>query len=131
MPKTVSRRAGFVFAVAVVMTSAGDTRADTISFGSHDVETVFFVTKSSDRNRVDYGIRLNGRCAPVSDTAVFLYWRDFEGASAAQTHSLGWFDYIPYGLSEQRLVHRTRTGGDQFMRLRQLGRMAHACDDEA
>ena len=69
-----------VFALA--MTVGGDARAEAIVFGPRDVETVFFVTKSSDRNRVDYGIRLSERCAPVNDDAMFPYWRDFGGVAA-------------------------------------------------
>lgn len=109
-----------VFALA--MTLVGDARADAIVFGPRDVETVFFVTKSSDRNRVDYGIRLSERCAPVNDDAMFPYWRDFEASPPVRMHSLGFLDYIPYGFSEQRLIHRTRTGGDQALRLKQLPR---------
>src|ERR1022692_4639671 len=105
----------------VVLTTSGDARADTMQFGPHDVETVFFISKSDDHNRVDYGIRLNDHCAPVGDDAVFPYWREFEHPPV-RTHSLGVFEYVPYGFSEQRLVHRTPTGGDQLVRLKQLER---------
>jgi len=97
---------------AVVVTTAGDARADTIQFGSHDIETVFFISKSDDRNRVDYGMRLTEHCAPMNDDAVFPYWREFENSPPVRTHSLGMLEYVPYGFSEQRLVHRTLTGGD-------------------
>lgn len=107
---------------AVAMTIGGDARADAIAFTPHDVETVFFVTKSSDRNRVDYGIHLSEHCAPINDSAMFPYWREFEASPPVRTHSLGFLDYIPFGFSEQRLVHRSRMGGDQFMRLKQLPR---------
>jgi hypothetical protein len=109
--------AGLLFAFATTLTS--DAQAD-IRFGPQDIATVFFVTKSIDRNRVDYGIHLTDHCAPVNDDAVFLYWRDAD--STPVIHALGIFDYIPYGLAEQRLVHRTLTGGEQFMRLKQLNR---------
>jgi len=104
----------------VVTAFAGDARADAIQFGSHDVETVFFISKSDDRNRVDYGIHLNDHCAPTGDDAVFPYWREFENSPPVRTHSLNVFEYVPYGFSEQRLVHRTLTGGDQLVRLKQL-----------
>ena len=107
--------------VAVVMTFANDVRADSISIGSHDVETVFFIDKSIGRNRVDYGIHLDDRCTPVNDGALFPYWRMFEISPTTRT-SLGMFENVGYGLSEQRLVHRTPTGGDQMMRLKQVDR---------
>src|SRR5450432_4841953 len=97
------RRAALLF--AVVFFSPGDARADAMQFGAHDIETVFFISKSDDRNRVDYGIRLNDHCAPVNDEAVFPYWREFENSPPVRTHSLGIFEYVPYGFSEQRLVH--------------------------
>jgi hypothetical protein len=115
----VRRALGLFF---LVTTTAGDARADTMQFGAHDVETVFFISKSDDHNRVDYGIRLNEHCAPTNDDAIFPYWREFEHSPPVRTHSLGMLEYVPYGFSEQRLVHRTLTGGDQFVRLKQLAR---------
>jgi hypothetical protein len=107
--------------VLVVMASAGDARADTTQFGTNDVPTVFFISKSDDHNRVDYGVRLNDHCAPTGDDAVFPYWRELE-KNPVNLHSLNIFEYVPYGFSEQRLVHRTLTGGDQLVRLKQLDR---------
>lgn len=40
------------------------TRA-TLSSGANDVQTTFFIAKSDDRNRVDYGMRLDTNRAPV------------------------------------------------------------------
>ena len=104
-----------------VLTCAGDVRADAIPFGPHDVETVFFINKSIGKNRVDYGIHLNEHCAPANDDAMFLYWRELETSPTLRS-SLGLFEYVGYGLSEQRLVHRTQAGGDQLVRLKQVDR---------
>jgi len=38
--------------------------ADGIPFGAFDVPTVFFISKSDDRNRVDYGMRLGPALRP-------------------------------------------------------------------
>ena len=117
------RSLGVIFALGVALTIAGDARASSpIQFGPNDIPTVFFISKSDDRNRVDYGIRLNDHCAPTSDDAVFPYWREFEHSPPVRTHSLGMLEYVPYGFSEQRLVHRTQNGGDQLVRLKQLAR---------
>jgi hypothetical protein len=116
----MSRRALFAFGL-VVLTQTSDARAE-VSFGAHDIPTVFFISKSDDHNRVDYGIHLNDHCAPTSDDAVFPYWREFENSPPVRTHGLNVFEWTPYGFSEQRLVHRTPSGGDQFVRLKQLSR---------
>lgn len=111
-----------LFFFGLVTTIAGDARASAVQFGPNDVETVFFISKSDDHNRVDYGIHLTEHCAPTNDDAVFPYWREFENSPPVRTHTLGMLEYVPYGFSEQRLVHRTLTGGDQLVRLKQLAR---------
>ena len=104
------------------LTQSSDAHAGAVNFGAYDVPTVFFINKSDDHNRVDYGIHLNEHCAPTGDDAVFPYWREFENSPPVRTHTLGMFEYVPYGFSEQRLVHRSQTGGDQLVRLKQLDR---------
>ncbi|HSQ66844.1 MAG TPA: DUF4833 domain-containing protein [Polyangiaceae bacterium] len=103
------------------MTTAGVAWAAGTTFGPNDVHTVFYISKSDGVSRVDYGIRLDEHCAPVSDDAVFPYWREL-GLNPVTVHSLKFFEYVPYGFSEQRLVHRTPTGGTQLVRLKQLDR---------
>jgi hypothetical protein len=94
---------------------AGDT-----DFGPNDLPTVFYISKSDDKNRVDYGIRLDGRCAPTKDDAVWPYWREFENAPPVRIHPLGTFEYVPYGISEQRSIRKTLNGGIHMMKLRQF-----------
>jgi hypothetical protein len=117
------RRIGFasLLGLGTVISPAGAI-ADEPSFGANDVPTVFFINKSDDHNRVDYGIRLDDRCGPAKDDAVFPYWREFENAPPVRTHSLGLFEYVAYGLSDQRTVRRTQTGADQLIALKQFGR---------
>jgi Domain of unknown function (DUF4833) len=85
-----------------------------------DVPTVFYISKSDDHNRVDYGIHLDEQCIPTSNDAMFLYWREFEHAPPVRVHTLGTFEFIPYGISEQRMVRKTPTGAVYFLRLRQF-----------
>jgi hypothetical protein len=92
-------------------------------FSAFDVQTVFYISKSDDRNRVDYGIHLDANCAPVGDDAVFQYWREFENSPPVRVHGLGMFEYIPYGISEQRTISRTSSGGSHTIKLRQLDKM--------
>jgi hypothetical protein len=105
-----------------LFTSADTALASDVQFGPNDVTTVFFIDKSDDHNRVDYGMRLTANCAPVNDDALFPYWREFEHPPV-HTHGLGMLEYVPYGFSEQRMLRRTPTGGLQLVRLKQLDRL--------
>jgi len=91
-----------------------------VSFGASDIPTVFFISKSDDHNRVDYGMRLTAGCAPVNDDAVFPYWRQFEHAPPVRTEPLGTFEYLGYGLSEQRMVHAGKPDAAYLIRLKQF-----------
>lgn len=107
------------FALLVPSTAlAGDPK-----FSAFDVQTVFYISKSDDRNRVDYGIHLDAGCTPVGNDAVFQYWREFEHSPPVRTHGLGMFEYIPYGISEQRTTHRTSSGASHEMKLRQFDKL--------
>ena len=99
----------------------GAARADEMRFGSNDVPTVFFISKSNDRNRVDYGIRLDAACAPVNDDAVFPYWREFE-KSPVRIHSISFIEKVPYGFSQQKTLKKGPDGGEQLVKLRQFER---------
>ena len=109
-------------AFAAVLTPAAPARASEITFGSHDIQTTFFISKSDDRNRVDYAMRLDANCAPYGEEAVFGYWRVFEGSPPVRTKELSLMDKIPYGISEQRALSRTTTGGEYSLRLKQFDR---------
>jgi uncharacterized protein DUF4833 len=97
-------------------------RATEPKFFPFDVRTVFYISKSDDRNRVDYGIHLDDHCAPYKDEAVFQYWREFENSPPVRIHTFGLFDYIAYGISEQRTIRKTATGALHVIKLRQFGK---------
>ena len=92
-------------------------------FGANDIPTLFFIAKSDDRNRVDYGMRLDARCAPLGDEPVFPYWREFEPPPPVRTRSMGAFAKMGYGISTQRVVQRSATGGETSIKLKQVGRL--------
>lgn len=119
MTRTLPRAVALALA-ALAAAVPGSAGAADPEFGQHDVPTVFYISKSDDRNRVDYGIRLDARCAPAKDDAVFPYWREFENSPPVRTHALGMFEYVPYGISEQRSIKKTQTGGVHVMKLRQF-----------
>ncbi len=116
-----SVRVGSILAfVAVSLLYLPRARAREPSFTPFDVRTVFYISKSDDRNRVDYGIHLDAGCVPSTDDAVFPYWREFENSPPVRIHTLGMFEYFPYGISEQRTVSKTPAGVVHVMTLRQF-----------
>lgn len=91
-------------------------------FGPFDIQTVFYIEKSNDKDRVDYGMRLDQHCAPVGDDAVFPYWRELQHAPPVRSHKISFMQYAAYGFSEQRVVKRTPTGGQYLVVLKQVDR---------
>lgn len=92
--------------------------ADPVTFGAHDIETLFYISKSDDKNRVDYGMRLTPDCLPArSDESVFYYWREFEHAPPIRLHTTGFLDSVAYGIAEQHAA-----GGAYSVRLKRLDR---------
>jgi Domain of unknown function (DUF4833) len=91
-------------------------------FGPFDVQTVFYIDKSNDKDRVDYGMRLDQHCVPTGDDAVFPYWRELEHAPPVRSHELSFLQYQAYGFSEQHTLKKERTGGQYMIRLKQVDR---------
>ncbi len=73
-----------------------------VTFGAHDVRTIFYISKSDDRNRVDYGIRLDATCQPVGPTPLYAYWRRFEPGQPA-VGELNSLDERAYGITRQHV----------------------------
>lgn len=79
------------------------------TFGRHDVRTVFYISKSDDRNRVDYGIRLDARCQPRSPRPVYAYWRRFE-PDQPRFGDLNLLDRRAYAVARQHVVSTASSG---------------------
>lgn len=108
---------------ALIGTSPGTAgAADKPTFGPSDIVTLFFINKSDDKNRVDYGMRLNADCTPSEKEAVFPYWREFEKAPPVRTHPLNMFEYYPYGIAAQRVLNRSPNGVEYHLRLKRIHR---------
>lgn len=99
--------------------SAGEQKP---AFGPNDITTLFFISKSDDRNRVDYGMRLDANCMPSGKEPVFPYWREFENSPPVRTHPLGLLEYYPYGIATQRIVGSSARGVEYFVRLKRIHR---------
>jgi hypothetical protein len=63
---------------------------------------LFSIAKSENKNQVEYAVRLNERCVPVSDTPVFAYWRMLE-EGPNRTAPLLPREMRAYGIARQRV----------------------------
>lgn len=85
-----------------------------VRIGPNDVATAFFVSKSDDRNRVDYGVRATPACAPIGAAPVFAYWRRFEPGQPL-LGDLNALDARAYGIAQQQV--RVREAGGSWIEL--------------
>jgi hypothetical protein len=113
--------AALLFAIACAFV-ASSAMAAYPPFGANDIQTVFFISKSDDHNRVDYWMRLDKNCQPVNDDAVTPYWREFEKAPPVVTHATGLLDKMAYGIAAQRIAKRSTTESDYALRLKAVAR---------
>jgi hypothetical protein len=67
-------------ALAALVASLGAARETgaAVVDASHDVTPLFLVSKSENKNRVAYGIHLDGQCLPRGPAPVFAYWQMLE-----------------------------------------------------
>jgi hypothetical protein len=97
--------AALTLAISLLATAAYATpRID-----PHDVPTLFYIAKSDDRNRVDYGVHLDASCSPVGDEPIYAYWRRFEPGQPL-LGDLNVFDQRGYGIAHQRVRVREANG---------------------
>lgn len=101
MSVKTSAKVGYVSA-AIALAVVVAAPAAALRVDATDVPTVFYVTKSDDRNRVDYGIRLDDRCRPDRDQPIFVYWRRFEPGQS-RFGDLSFLDRQAYGITDQRI----------------------------
>jgi len=124
-------RLGLSLAAFVLTVLPASALAQDPSFGANDLETLFFISKSDDHNRVDYGMRLNTRCAPYGEEPVFPYWREFEPPPPVRTKPMGAFSKMGYGISTQRVLQRTTEGGETAIKLKQVDRAIYITTSRA
>jgi len=107
--------------LAAALTVPASPALARVSFGEHDVRTVFYISKSDDRNRVDYGIRLTAQCMPDGDEPVYAYWHRFEPRQA-RFGDLRGMDRRAYGIRRQSVSSRAANGSWIEMRIRGFSR---------
>lgn len=77
------------------------------------VRSVFFISKSENRNQVHYAVRVDAQCRPEGEKPVYAYWRDFEEGPTVMSPLLK-HEQTAYGLTEPRQVSREEAGGGQI-----------------
>lgn len=74
-----------------------------VTFGAFDVQTVFSIRKSDNRDEVQYALQLDERCRPRTREPVFGYWRVFEQGEPPPLLSFSWLDETAYGIVQQQI----------------------------
>lgn len=111
-------RAGQAIVIVAAISATAAVGLADLEIRPHDVATVFFVTKSDDRNRVDYGVRLDADCRPEGDQPMFAYWRELEPGGT--NHGLNPFEQRFYGVARQERIDRGERGGALRVEIRAL-----------
>jgi hypothetical protein len=83
----------------------------------NSVRSVFFISKSENRNQVHYGVRVDDHCRPEGEKPMYGYWRDFEVGPTA-TSALLKHEQSAYGLTDPRWVRPAQEGGQIRIGLR-------------
>jgi hypothetical protein len=103
--------------VAAALLTTGAALAGDSRFGPNDVRTVFAIGKNTDKNEVQYGIRLDKDCMPVGDEPVYAYWRQFEQGPEV-LEDLNFLDKQGYGIRSQELRQKTPERSKVLVNLR-------------
>jgi len=85
---------------------------------SHEVP-LFSVSKSENKNQVQYATKADDQCVPASGEPVYAYWRMFE-QGASRTAPLLDREIRAYGIMSQRLLERGAKGGSARLTLRAM-----------
>lgn len=80
---------------------------------------LFSISKSENKNRVQYVVRVDERCAPVATAPVGAYWLMLEEGPSA-TEPLLEREQKAYGIASQRVLSRGPEGGTVRFSLRAL-----------
>ncbi len=72
--------------------------------------TLFTISKSENRNEVQYAVLVDEQCSPVGDAPVYGYWRMLE-RDATSTEPLLWREQRVYGVASQQVIVRGKDGG--------------------
>lgn len=107
-------------AAALLTFASAPALAGDPTFSPTDVPTAFFIAKSQNANRVDYGLHLDAECRP-DDAPLFAYWRMF-ARTPFRLEGLNFIERFVYGIGKQQILRRDATGAALVVRLKKLPR---------
>ena len=84
---------------------------------SRSADSAFFISRSTNRNEVHYGIHVDQDCRPQGPAPVHAYWRMLEKGDKATEPLLG-REGPAYGLGDTQQVESTPSGWKVHVRLR-------------
>lgn len=117
MPQRCARRATTIVSAAALTLLL--TASVTVALPVAQVQSIFFIAKSENKNQVHYAVNVDANCHPVGTHPVYGYWRELEVGPRAVSKLLD-HEQRAYGLSEPRFVRATPSGGQIRVALRAL-----------
>ncbi|QSQ18869.1 DUF4833 domain-containing protein [Pyxidicoccus parkwayensis] len=84
---------------------------------ARDADSAFFITRSTNKNQVHYGVRVDGDCKPQGPQPVHAYWRMLEKGEKNVEPLLG-REGPAYGLAEAQQVESLPHGWRVHIHLR-------------
>jgi hypothetical protein len=84
--------------------------SDEVGFAENDIRSVFYISKSENRNQVHYGIHVDQLCRPDGAHPIFVYWREFEKGPHVVSSLLD-REQSGYGIREQHVQILASTAG--------------------
>jgi hypothetical protein len=107
---------------AIGMAIAGLLASRSASPSGDGAPLLFSISKSENKNQVQFALRLDASCAPVGEAPVFAYWRMLEQGPTA-TEGLLDREQPAYGIASQAVEARRDGYSAVRMTLRAFPRM--------
>ncbi len=109
--------AGIASFIAISMSSR--SFAQSLTFGPHDVTSLFSISKSENKNQVIFALHLDDHCSPVGTAPVFAFWRMYEKGPTFIEPLLD-REQAAYGIATERVLSRGPDGGSVDITLRAM-----------
>jgi len=81
------------------------TGEDAATRRARDVRSVFFVARSTNKNQVHYGVRVDAACNPIGAEPVYGYWQMLE--SRGEIEPILALETPAYGLQESQSIRKS------------------------
>jgi hypothetical protein len=108
-------RARFTAVAAATLALGAEMGSDSEVARSTDA-LLFTISKSENRNEVQYAVHVDEHCAPAPGAPIWAYWRMLERGPAV-TEPLLPREHRAYGLASQSVLERTAEGGKAALTL--------------